>query len=85
MCGAGSGLIAAFVTSPLDVMRTRLAVQNTSAAAVAKQTVKYTGLMSMARSIGRIEGIAGFYRGFGSTAFVIPAFWSIYFWYVGFM
>jgi len=59
-----SGMVAAVVTQPLDVVKTRLQTQNVFTAAEAEEVrVRYDGLMSTALTITREEGISGLFRG----------------------
>mmetsp|Transcript_141361 Transcript_141361/g.393945 ORF Transcript_141361/g.393945 Transcript_141361/m.393945 type:complete len:287 (-) Transcript_141361:86-946(-) len=59
-----SGMVAAIVTQPLDVVKTRLQTQNVVAAADAEGVcVRYDGLLSTAMTIRREEGINGLFRG----------------------
>ena len=67
----GAGVIASVFTSPFDVIRTRLAVQE-------DQRI-YKGLFGSCRVILQKEGVKGLYRGFGPTIINVPAFWAIYF------
>lgn len=67
----GAGAITAVCTSPFDVIRTRLAVQ--------EHATVYNGLIGSFRTTWREEGLRGLYRGFGPTIVVIPLFWAIYF------
>lgn len=59
-----SGMLAAVVTQPLDVVKTRLQTQNVSRAADATEvSVRYSGLMNTVRLIHAEEGVPGFFRG----------------------
>lgn len=59
-----SGMLAAIVTQPLDVVKTRLQTQDVCAAAGAEGVgVRYDGLLSTALTIRREEGVAGLFRG----------------------
>jgi len=58
-----SGMFAAVVTQPLDVVKTRLQTQSVAAGAEEEVVVRYSGLVSTARLIWREEGVAGLFRG----------------------
>ena len=58
VCGAGAGGVAAAVTTPLDVVKTRLMTQTGVAAGL-----QYTGAVDAARRIVREEGAAALLRG----------------------
>ncbi|KAF0852753.1 mitochondrial solute carrier family 25 member 43 [Andalucia godoyi] len=62
VAGTAGGIVATFVTYPLDLIKTRLTVQNSR-----KSVRKYTGICSAAKMIYREEGFRTFYRG------VVPA------------
>ncbi|CAH9133427.1 unnamed protein product [Cuscuta epithymum] len=57
--GGLSGITAASVTYPLDLVRTRLAAQTS--------TVYYRGIWHTLNTIKREEGVRGLYRGLGAT------------------
>ncbi|KCV72891.1 hypothetical protein H696_00462 [Fonticula alba] len=76
VAGAGSGLIAALATCPLDVVKTRLQLQSSSSVAPEK---RYRGPFDALVRISRQEGVRGLYRGLSPTlAGYIPN-WAIYF------
>jgi len=58
-----SGMFAAVVTQPLDVVKTRLQTQSVAAGAEGEVVVRYSGMVSTARLIWREEGVAGLFRG----------------------
>jgi len=59
-----SGMIAAMVTQPLDVVKTRLQTQSVAGASdTAEVRVRYSGLLSTAVLIHREEGFRGLFRG----------------------
>lgn len=72
-CGACSGILSSAASSPLDVVRIRLAVQKVDTKAVHHSPI------NIAKRTWRLEGIRGFYCGFGSTLAVVPLFWAVYF------
>ena len=57
----GAGFVAAVVTNPVDVVKTRIMNQGTVAAG---QTPKYAGMLDCFVKIARQEGFGGFYKGF---------------------
>lgn len=60
-----AGFVAAVVTNPVDVVKTRLMNQgNAAAAATAENAVKYRGMMHCFSTIMAREGLMGFYKGF---------------------
>lgn len=71
LASLSAGVIVAVCTCPLDVIRTRLAVQ--------QQTTVYRGLFGSLGTTWREEGVRGLYRGFGPTIVVVPVFWATYF------
>jgi len=82
----GAGVLTAVFTSPFDVIRTRLAVQQSRAAtspgngaARAGSSQVYHGLIGSCRTTIREEGVRGLFRGFGATIVVVPSFWVFYF------
>lgn len=61
-CGAASGMTAALLTYPLDLVRSRLMMANTSAGGAA-----YRGIADCAQKILAQEGVRGLYGGLGPT------------------
>ncbi|KAF8232189.1 mitochondrial carrier [Tricholoma matsutake] len=57
-CGALAGTISQTLTYPFDVLRRKMQVTGMKGGAV-----KYTGALDALRSILRVEGVAGLYRG----------------------
>ena len=58
-CGIVSGMTATLCTYPLDLLRTRLATQG--------EPRTYHGVVHAVRTIGRQEGVRGFYQGLSPT------------------
>jgi len=75
LAGAGAGAVAAFVTCPLDVIRTILQVQKK----LPGHAVKYSGTFDTFKTILYEEGIRGCYKGLGTTLLALIPNWSIYF------
>jgi solute carrier family 25 folate transporter 32 len=76
IAGAGAGWMTAFVTCPLDVVKTRL---QTNWLNPQKHNRASSITYSMLSSIWRVEGLRGMYRGLGPTLVgYLPSF-SIYF------
>ncbi|KAJ3236892.1 mitochondrial thiamine pyrophosphate transporter [Chytriomyces hyalinus] len=69
--GALSGCIATFATYPLDLLRTRFAMQGTSRL--------YTSIYGACREILQTEGFAGFYRGMWPSILQIAPYMGIMF------
>lgn len=57
-CAAGAGAVAAAITAPLDVVKTRLQTQGSSGT--------YTGGMDCVRKIWTLEGPTALFRGVGA-------------------
>lgn len=60
---AGAKLVAAVVTYPHEVVRTRLRQAPTMVTESGKVTVKYTGLVQCFKLVAKEEGMAGLYGG----------------------
>ncbi|KAL0098220.1 mitochondrial carrier domain-containing protein [Phycomyces blakesleeanus] len=75
VAGALAGLASAFITCPLDVVKTRL--QNQGKAQPGQ--VVYRGTLGTLSKMWKDEGIRGLYRGLGPTIFGYLPTWAIYF------
>ncbi|KAK6938284.1 Mitochondrial substrate/solute carrier [Dillenia turbinata] len=64
-CGALAGAISASLTTPLDVVKTRLMTQGQGELINKVAAVMYTGVSSTVKQILREEGWVGFTRGMG--------------------
>ena len=60
---ACAGAVAAGITTPLDVVKTRIQTQGDMWSGGAVKRRKYTGMIDAIRSIGRTEGMSAFSRG----------------------
>jgi len=69
--GALSGLVASVTVYPLDLLRTRMAVQS--------EPRLYTGLVDAVRTIWRKEGLRGFYAGLEPTVIEIVPYVALQF------
>lgn len=74
--GALAGLVNTLILSPLDVVKTRLQVQGSSAYSAAR----YRGLFDALASMLRQEGFASYYRGVSASLWAFVPNWAIY-WY----
>ncbi|PJF19347.1 Mitochondrial nad transporter [Paramicrosporidium saccamoebae] len=75
VAGAAAGWMIAFVTCPLDVVKTRLQAKSVQSA----QQAQSAGFVKQLGTIWKQEGLRGMYRGLGPTLVgYLPAF-SIYF------
>jgi len=63
--GGVGGVVAAVATLPLDVVKTRLQTHGVTSSRSSSDTVmlRYTGFVDTVRSIARMDGIPGFFRG----------------------
>jgi len=73
IAGAVAGVMTAFLTCPLDVVRTRLQVQHL------QQGPKYSGLREALSMILKTEGPLGFFKGLGPQVLGFVPSWAIYF------
>ena len=74
LAGAGAGAVAATVVCPLDVLKTRLQVSTARAGGDA-----YVSTLQSLRSIVRLEGAVGLYRGLTPTIAALLPNWAVYF------
>ncbi|KAG2501042.1 hypothetical protein HYH03_000861 [Edaphochlamys debaryana] len=65
MAGPIAGICSRLVTYPADTVKARLQVQG---AAAAGGPAPYTGTLNALAQVARLEGLRGFYRGFGAVA-----------------
>jgi hypothetical protein len=65
ICGALAGAISASITTPLDVVKTRLMTQARNEAVGKVATVMYGGVKDTIGEILKEEGLVGFTRGMG--------------------
>jgi len=75
--GGGAGMIAAGLTNPLDLVRTRLQTQGE-----VKAGPKYSGMLNTIATIWKEEGVIGFSRGVGPRmlfhSMSAAICWSVY-------
>ena len=74
LAGAGAGAVAATIVCPLDVPKTRLQVSTLRAGGDA-----YVSTFQSLRSIVRLEGAVGLYRGLTPTVAALLPNWAVYF------
>ncbi|KAL6524961.1 Protein MITOFERRINLIKE 1, chloroplastic [Orobanche minor] len=75
ICGALAGAISASLTTPLDVVKTRLMTQAHHGEALNKvSAVMYDGVLSTVKQILKEEGWVGFTRGLGPRVFYSACF-----------
>lgn len=69
MASAGSAALVSFVAFPTEVVRVRLQAQEMTGAeaGMSSQHRKYTGVYDAFRTILRVEGISGLYRGLSAS------------------
>ena len=78
LAGAGAGFIATALLHPLDLIKTRLQVQDAASAASSRRLPVYRGLLDAARSIVSLEGWLGLYQGMGPNIFGNMTSWGLY-------
>lgn len=74
--GAGAGALTTTVCSPLDVVKTRMQVQDTVVQAHQRAP---SGFLPSLLGIYREEGVRGWFRGYQSAMLTVPLFWAVYF------
>ncbi|EPS72945.1 hypothetical protein M569_01807 [Genlisea aurea] len=77
VCGALAGAISASLTTPLDVVKTRLMTQVQGESMNKMTAATYEGVSSMVNLILREEGWIGFTRGMGPRVFYSACFSAI--------
>ncbi|KAK3241451.1 hypothetical protein CYMTET_48801 [Cymbomonas tetramitiformis] len=75
LAGATAGALAATVVCPLDVVKTRIQVQQN----VVGQVLKYQRTWGSLSVIAREEGMRGLYRGLTPTLVALLPNWAVYF------
>uniref|UniRef100_A0A7S2K0U6 Mitochondrial carrier protein n=1 Tax=Leptocylindrus danicus TaxID=163516 RepID=A0A7S2K0U6_9STRA len=75
--GAASGIISSVLCAPLDLVKTRLQVQGSLAAAAGNSAEMTTA--QMFADIIKHDGYMGCFRGLTPTLSCVPVFWGIYF------
>ena len=79
LAGAGAGFIATALLHPLDLIKTRLQVQDAArGASGGRRLPVYRGLFDAACSIVSLEGWLGLYQGMGPNIFGNMASWGLY-------
>ncbi len=76
LSGAGAGALTTTVCSPLDVVKTRMQVQDTIVKAHQRAP---SGFLPFLLGIYREEGLRGWFRGYQSAMLTVPLFWGVYF------
>jgi solute carrier family 25 phosphate transporter 23/24/25/41 len=71
LSGALAGITATSVTHPLDLARTRLAIQTTGQ--------KYSGLFGTMLTVVKEEGVTGLYKGMGTSCLGVAPFVALNF------
>lgn len=74
IAGGAAGVVTAFLTCPLDVVRTRLQVQH-----LIKDSMPKLGLIQTLSQMMKQEGPLGFFKGLGPQLFGLVPSWAIYF------
>jgi hypothetical protein len=81
LAGAGAGFLATALLHPLDLIKTRMHVQEIGG----RRLPHYANLWHAFRSIVRLEGLAGLYQGIGPNVVGSTGSWAMYmFLYNGF-
>ena len=76
--GAIAGFVATAVLHPLDLIKTRMHVQEQTDRGGVRRLPHYRGLLHAFQSIYGIEGWAGFYQGLGANMLGNTASWGVY-------
>lgn len=80
LCGSAAGAVAAAVTTPLDVVKTRLMTQGAGSAAAGQEAaLKYKGIIDGIKKIAREEGPATLFSGIVPRVIWISAGGAIFF------
>ena len=74
--GAGAGLFATALLHPLDLIKTRMQVQD--ARSQGRRLPMYRGLFHGVRSIVSLEGWAGLFQGLGPNLIGSTTSWGLY-------
>lgn len=77
VCGALAGAISASLTTPLDVVKTRLMTQGHGESMNRIAAASYSGVTDMVKRILKEEGWVGFTRGMGPRVFYSACFSAI--------
>lgn len=75
VAGIFAGSVTALMMSPLDVIRTRLQIQNR----VLPVHLRAAGPVDALAQIWRTEGVRGYVRGYSVACVAVPLFWAVYF------
>ncbi|XVF86607.1 hypothetical protein PTKIN_Ptkin18bG0056000 [Pterospermum kingtungense] len=76
LAGVGTGALQSSMLSPVELVKIRLQLQNTSSLSASS----HTGPISVAKSILKTEGLRGLYRGFTITVLRDAPSHGFYFW-----
>ena len=78
LAGGVAGFVATALLHPLDLIKTRLHVQEQQTGGGMRRLPYYNGLIDAYRSIMRIEGFLGFYGGLAPNVIGNTASWAVY-------
>jgi solute carrier family 25 folate transporter 32 len=78
MAGGCAGFFATALLHPLDLIKTRLHVQEQVVSGAVRRLPYYHGLFDACRSILRIEGALGFYAGLAPNMIGNTGSWAVY-------
>jgi len=73
LLGTSAATVAAFITQPIDVVKTRMMTQAVSAAA------PYASALDCARTMAAAEGAGAFYQGILPRTLYMGPLWAIQF------